>query len=76
MDNIGSIQDANLADTYEFGSMIARDVKVRGYGFTEDEAFARAMRVADGKYEIITTKAIRKVRGQDAWDVTLAVRVR
>lgn len=52
------------------------EVKVRGYGSTEDEAYANALRVADRKYEIFDAYRIRKVRGEQAWDVTFRVIVR
>jgi len=52
------------------------EIKVRGYGSDEDEAYANALRVADRKHEIFDAKAIRKVRGEQAWDVTFRVIVR
>lgn len=53
-----------------------REVTIRSYGMTEDEAYATALRIADRKYDIFDAKAIRKVRGQLAWDVTFRVIVR
>jgi hypothetical protein len=64
------------SDTYRIGEQEVRDVVVRGYGDTEDDAFDRAMRVADKHHEVFTAKSIRKVRGQMAWDVTITVRAR
>lgn len=52
------------------------EVTIRGYGATEDEAYANALRVADRKHEIFDARRTRKVRGEQAWDVTFRVIVR
>lgn len=49
------------------------EIKVRGYGSTEDEAYSAALKVADRKYRIFDAYKIRKVRGEQAWDVTFRI---
>jgi len=49
------------------------EITIRGYGTTEDEAYANALKVADSKYRIFDAKSIRKVRNEQAWNVTFRV---
>ena len=63
-------------DTTVMKNTETTEATIRAYAFTEDEAYATALKIADRKYEIFDSRRIRKVRGQMAWDVTFRVIVR
>lgn len=48
-------------------------VIIKGYGSNEQDAFDNALKVADKHYRIFTSKRIRKVKGENAWNVSFEV---